>query len=87
MLVFITNSDTRVLDEADRIWLGARYIDHNRAGDDMGHGIIANRDSWRWQIQKAEERSAFVRELYPYLISKRQQAAVAWNLLEFTKLR
>jgi DNA modification methylase len=73
-MTFITNTSEALLDECDRIWPGSRYSEKVTSE--------ASRPCWRWELQSAEDRSALVRELYPYLIEKRRQALVAWNLLE-----
>lgn len=82
VLVFITNGNEDLLSEADRIWPGARYIDTLKAGDEV-LGAVARHDCWRWQIQRAEERFLFLREIYPYLVGKKRQALLAMNMLEF----
>jgi DNA modification methylase len=82
-LVFVTNGSTAILNECDRIWPGARYIETLKAGDEV-LGATATRDCWRWQLQKAEDRSLFLREIYPYLVEKYRQCIVAYNLTELS---
>src|ERR1035437_7582822 len=76
--ISITNTCELMLDEAQRIWPGSRHrhMDANHLGD---------REVFRWIPFKCDANSELLRELYPYLITKKQQALVAWNLLEFVK--
>lgn len=73
--VFITNSNHAMLDEAARIWPASRS-EHTRAGE--GH---LGGDTWRWICSGSENKLQFLREMYPHLVTKRQQAIVAYNLL------
>ena len=82
-LVFITNGNQAILNECDRIWPGARYIEHLKEGDEV-LGAKATRDCWRWQLVGAEDRALFLREIFPYLVAKKKQAAVAYALTEFS---
>ena len=83
VLVFVTNGDENILGNCDRIWRGARYIESLKAGDKV-MGATATRDCWRWQIQKAEDRSLFLREIYPYMVAKKLQVMIGWNLNEYS---
>jgi DNA modification methylase len=74
--VFITNGSTALLDEAHRIWPTSRS-EHMRPG--VGHlGTIT---TYRWIVHGTANKTMILRELYPYLIAKRRQAIVAYNLL------
>jgi hypothetical protein len=74
--ITITNSSTLLLDEAHRIWPTSRS-EHQRAG--AGH--LGTRTTWRWIVHGAENKMLFLREVYPYLVAKKRQALVAYNLL------
>ncbi len=74
--VTITNSNIPILDEAHRIWPTSRS-EHQRAG--AGH--LGKRTTYRWIVHGAENKIQFLREVYPYLIAKKRQAVVAYNLL------
>jgi hypothetical protein len=75
----VTNSDRRLLDECERIFpLGKTEFSEHRTGH------LGKRDVWRW-IPSGDSRSELLREIYPYLISKKDQARLAWNLLEMSK--
>jgi DNA modification methylase len=76
--VFITNSCERMLNEAHRIWPASR---HEHCAPSEGHlGIkVVN----RWIAHSADIKALLLAELYPYFVSKKQQAMVAWNLLQF----
>jgi len=72
----ITNTSTLLLDEAARIWPTSRS-EHQRPSD----GHLGKKMSWRWLVHGVENKQAALRELYPHLIVKRQQAVVAYSLL------
>ena len=74
--ICVTNASTRLLDECYRIWPTSRQ-QHNRHG--AGH--LGNLPTYRWIVHGIENKLLFLRELYPYLIAKRQQALLAYNLL------
>jgi DNA modification methylase len=74
--VTITNSSKALLDEAARIWPTSRS-EHDVPGD----GHLGKRVTWRWIVHGIENKTLILRELYPYLIQKKRQAMVAYNLL------
>jgi DNA modification methylase len=74
--IFITNSCAPLLDEAARIWPTSRS-EHGRPGP----GHLGDLPTWRWIVHGIENKLALLRELYPYLIAKRQQAVVAYSML------
>jgi DNA modification methylase len=78
--VYITNSNTALLDEAARIWPASRS---EHMSESAGH--LGKRDVFRWISHGAERKANLLAELYPYLIAKRQQALIAWNLLQFVQ--
>ena len=78
--VFVTNSCTAMLDRCGEIWRAPRY-DHITNSE----GHLGVREMFRWTVQGADEKSALLAELYPYFVSKKIQALLAWNLLEFIK--
>lgn len=80
LFITITNSDTRMLDEAARIWPASR-VDHNTHGD----GHLGNRPTFRWLPQGAEEKSLLCREMLPYLVVKRKQALLGWRFCELSQ--
>jgi DNA modification methylase len=72
----ITNTSTALLDEAHRIWPTSRS-EHDRPGE----GHMGLRPSWRWIVHGIENKMAALRDLYPHLVVKRQQAVAAYTLL------
>lgn len=74
--ITITNTSTLMLDNAERIWPASRS-EHQRHGD----GHLGDLNSYRWIVHGIENKMLFLREIYPYLIVKRRQAALAFNLL------
>ena len=76
--IFVTNSCGAMLDECMRIWPASR---HEHMMPSEGH--LGNRRVERWIPQGAPEKAMLLAEIYPYLVSKKTQALVAWNLLNF----
>jgi len=74
--ITITNSSRALLEEAARIWPASRS-EHDVPGD----GHIGKRPTWRWIVHGIENKTLILREIYPYLIEKKRQAMVAYNLL------
>jgi DNA modification methylase len=72
----ITNSSTAILDEAARIWPTSRS-EHGHPGE----GHLGTLPTFRWIVHGVENKIAILKELYPYLISKRRQAVVAYSML------
>lgn len=76
--VFITNSNDALLRECGRIWPASRS-EHMAAG--AGH--FGSKAVERWIVHGAENKIALLAEMYPYLIAKKAQAHVAWNMARF----
>jgi len=75
--VFVTNSSDRLIKECLRIWPASRS-EHTRPSE--GHlGLL---DVDRWIVHGIENKMLMLREIYPYLVAKREQAAVAYTMLE-----
>lgn len=71
----ITNTNIALLDEAARIWPTSR-AEHCSPGD----GHLGTLPSMRWLVHGAENKALFLREIYPYLVAKRKQAVLGFNL-------
>ena len=78
--VFITNSCDLMLNEANRIWPASRH-EHCAPGD----GHFGTKEVNRWIASSADGQAQLLAELYPYFVSKKQQALVGWNLLQFQR--
>lgn len=61
------------------------YPASNCAHSVAGKGHLGSRDVFRWTVTGAENKSNLIAEIYPYIIAKKKQALLAWNLLEFIK--
>lgn len=78
--ITITNSSVALLDEAYRIWPVSKK-EHNHHGE----GHYGSLPTMRWIVHGTENKILFLREIYPYLIAKKVQALLAYNLLVFQK--
>jgi len=77
----ITNSDERILKKAFDIYPDASKHEHIKNYE----GHFGHKKCWRWHIFNVEEKQNLLSEIYPYLVSKKKQAMVAWNFLEYQK--
>lgn len=77
--VTITNTSELLLDEATRIWPASRH-------DHMSGERLGTRPVWRWIATNVDRNALLMRELYPYLLVKRKQALLAYNLFELSKV-
>jgi DNA modification methylase len=73
--ICVTNTNADLLDECSRIWPAST---HNHTPHGEGH--LGKRRVDRWIPQGAAEKMLLLQELYPYLIAKKKQAVVGWNL-------
>jgi DNA modification methylase len=45
----------------------------------------SNRICYRWDIERIEQKSLFIREIYPFLVAKRKQAILAYTFIEMQR--
>ena len=77
--VCLTNTCTQIIDRAAQIWPASLHP-HMQNNERLG-----TRDVFRWKPSGAENIGDFLAELYPYLMTKKRQAMLAWNLMQFSK--
>jgi hypothetical protein len=77
--VCLTNTCEKMLAKAAEIW-PASLVPH-----EMNNERLGTRPVYRWKPNGAENVGDFLAELYPYLLTKKTQAALAWNLMQFSK--
>jgi hypothetical protein len=77
--VCLTNTCEKMLAKAAEIW-PASLVPH-----EMNNERLGNRPVYRWKPNGAENIGDFLAELYPYFITKKAQAMLAWNLMQFSK--
>ena len=78
--IYITNTSIPLIEHAQAIYPSSTYT-HQEAGE----GHLGTREVYRWSVTSAKQKSLFLAEIYPYLIVKRKQALLGWNLFEYTK--
>lgn len=76
--ITITNTSEALLAEANRIWPAS-----HRTHQSPGEGHLGKLTSYRWIAHSVDKNTMLMRELYPYLIVKKKQALLAYNLLLF----
>lgn len=77
--VCLTNTCTQIIDRAAQIWPASLHP-HMQNNERLG-----TRDVFRWKPSGAENVGDFLAEIYPYLLTKKRQAMLAWNLMQFSK--
>ena len=73
--ICVANSSIPLLDEVQRIWPASLH----RVSDNEHR--LGKRELWRWTVNGIANKQLLIRELYPHLIAKKQQALLAYNLL------
>ena len=76
--ICITNSNLDLLDRCFEIYPTSRS-EHNSHGE----GHFGSKPTYRWIVHGTENKIQFIKEIYPYLIAKKKQALLAYNLLLF----
>ena len=77
--ICVTNTNTELLDECERIYPFGRNLIHQKNG--TGH--LGKRDVFRWNVFGAKEKKELLQEIYPFLIAKKKQALLAYNFFLF----
>lgn len=74
----ITNSSMLMLEHAANIW-----PTNIHRHDTPGEGHLGTLDTFRWIINGNENKKLFLSEIYPYLVVKKCQALIAYNIMLF----
>ena len=77
--ICVTNTNTQLLDECERIYPFGKNLMHQKNG--TGH--LGKRDVFRWSVFGAKEKKELIQEIYPFLIAKKKQALLAYNFFLF----
>lgn len=77
--VCLTNTCHQILDRAAAIWPASLHA-HEQNNERLGTKPV-----FRWKPNGAENIGDFLAEMYPYLMTKKRQAMLAWNLMQFSK--
>jgi DNA modification methylase len=75
--ICVTNTNAALLNECSRIWPAST---HNHVPAGAGH--LGSRRVDRWIPSGAADKAQLLEELFPYLIAKKKQAIVGWNLAQ-----
>jgi len=71
----ITNTSVPIIDKCEHLFPQAVKHVYEKSGP-------SSRICYRWDVERMETKALFIREIYPYLVSKRKQAVVAYTFLE-----
>ena len=77
--VCLTNTCVLMLNRAAEIY-PASLVPHEQYNERLG-----NKPVFRWKPNGAENIANFLAEIYPYMITKKRQVMLAWNLMDFSK--
>jgi len=77
--ISITNTSMPIIDKCERLF--PQEIKHIYEKKNENSSRIC----YRWDVEKMEQKSLFIREIYPHLVAKRKQAILGYNFLEMQK--
>ena len=73
--ITITNSSTAIIDKCDSLF--PQEMKHIYEKSDP-----LNVPVFRWDVERMENKSLFIQEIYPYLVAKRKQAILGYTFLD-----
>jgi DNA modification methylase len=77
--ITITNTSVPIIDKCERLF--PQEIKHVYEKTNS----VSNRRCFRWDVERMETKSLFLREIYPYLVAKRKQAIVGYTFTELQR--
>lgn len=77
--ISITNTSMPVIDKCDRLFPQAvKHIYEKTNGNSA-------RRCFRWDVERIDQKSIFLRTIYPHLVAKRKQAIIAYTFIEMQR--
>ena len=77
--VCLTNTCMQIIERAAAIWPASLHP------HEQNNARLGTKPVFRWKPSGAENIADFLAELYPHLMTKKRQAMLAWNLMQFSK--
>ena len=77
--ICVTNTSTRIIDKCERLF--PQEVKHVYEKTNSASG----RRCFRWDVERIETKSMFLREIYPHLVAKRKQAILAYTFIEMQR--
>ena len=76
--ISITNASVPVIEKCGRLFPQAKENVYQKGG-------VVNRTVFRWDVERMDQKSIFLREIYPYLVAKRKQAILGYTFIEMQR--
>lgn len=76
--ISITNASVPVIEKCGRLFPQAKENVYQKGG-------VVNRTVFRWDVERMDQKSIFLREIYPYLVAKRKQAVLGYTFIEMQR--
>jgi DNA modification methylase len=73
--IMLTNSSVPIIEKCERLFPQEGKHVYEKGG-------VINRLVFRWDVERMEKKSLFLREVYPYLVAKRKQAILGYTFVE-----
>jgi DNA modification methylase len=74
----ITNSSVSIIEKCGRLFPQINENVYQKSG-------IINRTVFRWDVERIEQKSLFIREIYPHLVAKQKQAILGYTFIEMQR--
>jgi len=74
----ITNSSVPIIEKCGQLFPQSKENVYQKGG-------VVNRVVFRWDVERMEQKSLFLRETYPYLVAKRKQAILGYTFIEMQR--
>ncbi len=78
LYISVTNTSVPIIDKCERLFPQAVKHVYEKSGP-------SERVCYRWDVERMDEKSLFLRTIYPYLLAKRKQAIVGYTFLEMQR--
>lgn len=76
--ISITNASVPVIEKCGRLFPQVKENVYQK-------GSVVNRTVFRWDVERMDQKSMFLREIYPYLVAKRKQAVLGYTFIEMQR--
>ena len=77
--ISVTNTSVPIIDKCERLFpQDVKHVYEKTNG-------VSNRRCFRWDVERMDTKTLFIREIYPYLVAKRKQAILGYTFLELQR--
>lgn len=79
LYISITNTSVPIIEKCDRLF--PQEIKHIYEKTNWASG----RKCFRWDVERMDQKSMFIRTIYPHLVAKRKQAIIGYTFIEMQR--